>query len=194
MSQMKDIARGLSANGAAAGPTTKGHYLLYTDTGKLVVKLWTGESFGDEQLVSSSVRRGSTAGYVTLASNKSLAVAITSDSKLAVFQYDEEEEEWTQDSTLPAVAVHPSGKLAATLWQDRVRVVVQASGGELVHQSLNLGAPVGELSGVGLDAQPVAVTNRSACQRERFLVGGRCGHSVQSFRLVWRACPPPEHF
>ena len=135
MSQMKDIARGLSANGAAAGPTTKGHYLLYTDTGKLVVKLWTGETFSDEQLVSSSVRRGSTAGYVTLASNKSLAVAITSDSKLAVFQYDEEEEEWTQDSTLPAVAVHPSGKLAATLWQDSVRVVVQAAGGELVHLS-----------------------------------------------------------
>ena len=93
MSQMKDIARGLSANGAAAGPTTKGHYLLYTDTGKLVVKLWTGETFSDEQLVSSSVRRGSTAGYVTLASNKSLAVTITFDSKLAVFQYDEEEEE-----------------------------------------------------------------------------------------------------
>ncbi|EPT04827.1 hypothetical protein FOMPIDRAFT_1039771 [Fomitopsis schrenkii] len=135
MSQMKDIARGLSANGAAAGPTTKGHYLLYTDTGKLVVKLWTGETFSDEQLVSSSVRRGSTAGYVTLASNKSLAVAITSDSKLAVFQYDEEEEEWTQDSTLPAVAVHPSGKLAATLWQERVLVVVQAAGGELLHLS-----------------------------------------------------------
>ena len=35
MSQMKDIARGLSANGAAVGPTTKGHYLLYTDTEQL---------------------------------------------------------------------------------------------------------------------------------------------------------------
>ena len=135
MSQLKDVARALYANGAGAGPTTKSHFLLYTDTGKLVVKLWTGDTFGDEQLISSSVRRGSTAGYITLPNNKTLAVAVTSDSKLAVFQYDEEEEEWIQDSTLPAVAVHTSGKLSATLWQDRVRVVVQAAGGELIHLS-----------------------------------------------------------
>lgn len=159
MSQMKDIARGLSANGAAAGgPTTKGYYLLYTDTGKLVVKLWAGESFDEEQLVSSSVRPGSTAGYVTLADKKSLAVAITSDSKLAVFQYDEEEEEWTADSTLPAIAVHPSGKLAVTLWQERVRVVVQGAGGELVHLSKPAGGGVWTSSQLTTAVTPLAGT------------------------------------
>ncbi|TFY69364.1 hypothetical protein EVJ58_g460 [Rhodofomes roseus] len=132
MSQVKDIARGFSANGAAASPS-KGHYLLFTDSGKLVIKLWTGEAFTEEQLVSSSVRAGSTAAYIP--TDEPLVIGITSGSKLAVFQYDEEEEEWTEDKTLPALAVHPSGKVAATLWQGTVRVVVQGAGGELTYLS-----------------------------------------------------------
>jgi len=157
MSQVKDIARGLSANGAGATPTNNGHYLLYTDGGKLVVKLWTGEAFGDEQLVSSSVRAGSSAGYVAT-TTKSFVVGVTSGSKLVVFSYDEEEEEWTEDKTLPALAVHPSGKLAATLWQDSVRVVFQGAGGELTYLSKPAAGGAWATTQLAKAVQPLAGT------------------------------------
>ncbi|KAH9923494.1 uncharacterized protein B0H18DRAFT_1014801 [Fomitopsis serialis] len=157
MSQVKDIARGLSANGAGPTPANNGNYLLYTDSGKLVVKLWTGEAFGDEQLVSSSVRAGSTAAYVAT-TTKSFVVGITSGSKLVVFSYDEEEEEWAEDKTLPALAVHPSGKLAATLWQDTVRVVFQGAGGELTYLSKPAAGGAWATTQLAKAAQPLAGT------------------------------------
>ena len=134
MSQMKDIARGLAANGAAARADNNGYYLLFTDNGRLVVKHWNGEAFGDEQLVSSAVRPGSAAAYIPALDKASrpLAICVTAASRVAVFQYNEEEEEWSEDPALPVPAVHPSGKLAAALWDGRVHVVFQGADGALV--------------------------------------------------------------
>ncbi|EPT04828.1 hypothetical protein FOMPIDRAFT_1039772 [Fomitopsis schrenkii] len=135
MSQMKDIARGLAANGAAARRDNDGYYLLFTDSGRFVVKHWTGGAFSDEQLVTTSARPGSTAAYIhARAGNpRPLAICVSSASHVAVFQFDEEEEEWTQDDTFPDLAVHPSGKLAAVLWEECVHIVCQGTSGELVH-------------------------------------------------------------
>ena len=137
MSQMKDIARGLAANGAATRPDNRGYYLLFTDSGRFVVKHWKDGAFGDEQLVTTSARPDSAAAYIpAIAANpKPLAICITSASRVAVFQFSEEEEEWTEDATLPALAVHPTGKLAAVLWKERVHIVFQGTSGELFYVS-----------------------------------------------------------
>ena len=137
MSQMKDIARGLAANGAATRPDNNGYYLLFTVSGKFVVKHWKEGAFGDEQLVTTSARPGSAAAYIPAAGSnpKYLAICITSASRVAVFQFSKEEEEWAEEQTLPALPVHPSGKLAAVSWKDRVHIVFQGVSGELVYVS-----------------------------------------------------------
>ncbi|KAH9828785.1 uncharacterized protein C8Q71DRAFT_792452 [Rhodofomes roseus] len=131
MSQLQDLTRCLLAAGYAARPDRQ--YLLYTQDGVLISKLWTGDSFGEEELVATSVRPDSSAAILADADDR-VIIGITASSTLAAFQYDEDEEEWIQDGALSAYNVHEKGRLSACYTADhRICIVFQNGSGALVH-------------------------------------------------------------
>ncbi|KAH9915136.1 uncharacterized protein B0H18DRAFT_1142467 [Fomitopsis serialis] len=114
MSQLEDLARCLTSSGYAPHPEGEGTYVLYTDDGSAILKHWTGDSFGNEELLTSSVRPGSTAAYIPTPDGGILAY-ITDSSAVAVLQFDEDEEEWVDADNLPRCEVHADGQLTASL-------------------------------------------------------------------------------
>jgi len=132
MSQLQDLTRCLLAAGYAAHPDGQSTYLLYTNDGTLVLKQWTGDSFGKEELVTTAVRPESAAAMLADPED-SLIFAITPSSTLAAFQYDEDEEDWVQDQALSKYDVHGKGNLSTCYTADhRVCIVFQNASGALV--------------------------------------------------------------
>ncbi|KAF8517817.1 hypothetical protein JB92DRAFT_2904692 [Gautieria morchelliformis] len=132
MAQFQDLTRVLLSAGGAPHPEGKGSYLLYTDQSSLTSKHWTGNTFGDQELVAKSVRANSPAAYL-LAPTTRLIICISSSSTLRALRYDDDDEEWVDDKTILHIDVHPEGKLSASLDRNEdVRVVYQDPMGNLV--------------------------------------------------------------
>ncbi|TFY69363.1 hypothetical protein EVJ58_g461 [Rhodofomes roseus] len=132
MSQLQDLTRCLLAAGYAAHPDGQSTYLLSTKDGVLVSKLWTGNSFGEEEIIATSVRPDSSAAILADADDR-IIISITAASTLAAFQYDEDEEEWIQDRALSVYNVHGKGRLSACYTADhRICIVFQNESGALV--------------------------------------------------------------
>ncbi|EPT04848.1 hypothetical protein FOMPIDRAFT_82823 [Fomitopsis schrenkii] len=137
MSQLQDLARCLLAAGYASHVDGQGMYLLSTDEGTLISKDWTGESFGKEELIATSVRPDSSAA-ILVTPDDNVIIGITAASTLAAFQFDEDEEEWVQDRALSAYTVHAKGKLSACHTSDqRICIVFQDVRGALVRVEEN---------------------------------------------------------
>jgi len=117
-SQLQELSRSLLAAGSAPDPKGEGEYLLYVDPNKsfLNCKHWTGDAFGRQELVASSVRPNSTAAYLITPTEK-LIICISPSSNLSAYTYDNDECEWVEsdDHPIAAYKVHPDGKLAASL-------------------------------------------------------------------------------
>ncbi|KAL6305494.1 hypothetical protein BKA93DRAFT_824901 [Sparassis latifolia] len=132
MAQLQDLSRSLLAAGGAMHPEGKGTYLLYTDDDSLISKLWTGTEFDESDLIATSIRTGSPASYL-LTDDIRLVVCITSDNTVRVLRYDKDEEEWTDDDTIPRYEVHSAGQLAACLGVDgRLNTFFQDTSGRLI--------------------------------------------------------------
>ena len=107
--------------------------MLYTADGRAVLKHWRGNDFGKEEIIVTNVRANSTASYIPTPKGDML-VYITDSSTVAIAQFDEDEEEWVEDTNLPQCEVHPSGQLIATLAVDGdIVVVFQDAEGHLVY-------------------------------------------------------------
>ena len=107
--------------------------MLYTDDGCAVLKHWTGDNFGKEEIVATNVRAGSTASYIPTPDG-GLLVYITDSSTVAITQFDEDEEDWVEDSKLPQCAVHPDGQLVAALGAGgSIFVIFQSDEGRLIY-------------------------------------------------------------
>ncbi|THH06242.1 hypothetical protein EW146_g9675 [Bondarzewia mesenterica] len=131
MAEFQDLTRRLLAAGGAMDPEGKSMYLLYADHSSLVSKHWTGTSFGDQDVVATSVRTNSTASYL-LAQNTRRIICISSSSALRALTYNDDDEEWVDD-TIPRHDVHPEGKLATSFDADnRVYVFFQDPAGRLI--------------------------------------------------------------
>ncbi|THH20744.1 hypothetical protein EW146_g691 [Bondarzewia mesenterica] len=131
MAQFQDLTRRLLAAGGAMHPEGKSMYLLYADRSSLISKHWTGNAFGDQDIVATSVRTNSTASYV-LAPNSRRIICISSSSALRALTYNDEDEEWVDD-TIPHHDVHPEGKIATSFGADnRAYVFFQDPAGRLI--------------------------------------------------------------
>ncbi|KZT11213.1 uncharacterized protein LAESUDRAFT_258324 [Laetiporus sulphureus 93-53] len=132
MSQLQDLTRCLLAAGGGPHPEGKGFVLLYTDQSSLISKVWTGSSFGDQELIDTDVRANAPAPYLLMPTT-CIILSISDSSKLVSFRYDVEEEEWVPDD-IPDHVVHADGKLAAATDVDgHVSVFYQSVEERLVH-------------------------------------------------------------
>ncbi|PCH33957.1 hypothetical protein WOLCODRAFT_141890 [Wolfiporia cocos MD-104 SS10] len=116
MGQLQEVARFLFAAGGAMHPEGKGMHLLYTQRSILTLKYWTGVVFGDQELITASIRTDSTASYL-ITSVLRLIFCISASSYIRALSFDEDEEEWV-DREIPSLQVHPRGHLAATAGTD----------------------------------------------------------------------------
>jgi hypothetical protein len=133
MSQYQDLARCLLAVGGATDPEGKGTYLLYNDRSNLISKQWLGESFGDKELITSSLRPNSPAAYIFTPNNR-VIICVSSASTLAVWRFKEEYDQWVEDDTIPRFEVHADSKLAASSDADEhICVFCQDPSGRLVY-------------------------------------------------------------
>jgi hypothetical protein len=133
MAELQNIVRILSAAGAGTHPDVKGTYLLYVEGNALVSKLWNGDSFGDQELIASSVRANSTAAYF-LTPKERIVFYVSDSSELKAVRYDGEEEEWTPVKGFPDVKVAPSGQVAVFSDKgDIPSVFVEDSTGHVVY-------------------------------------------------------------
>ncbi|KAI0918883.1 hypothetical protein AcV5_001947 [Taiwanofungus camphoratus] len=133
MAQLQDLTRCLLAAGGAVRSDGKGTYLFYTDQSALTSKLWTGTSFGDQELICTSVRPNSTASFL-LGSTTRLVICISTASALSAYRYDEEEEEWVEDNAVSHYKVHPVGMLTASIdSNESVCVFFQDTSGHLIY-------------------------------------------------------------
>ncbi|KIY46464.1 hypothetical protein FISHEDRAFT_60350 [Fistulina hepatica ATCC 64428] len=135
MSQLEDLTRCLIAVGGTMLPGTDERELLYINNGSLVSKLWTGQSFGTQQLVTTSVRPSSSTVYIVKGTEK-LIVCISNTSALRALVYNEDAEEWADDGTLGEHKVHPEGRVTGVLTEDNKRhIFYQDASGAIVHLS-----------------------------------------------------------
>ncbi|ETW77756.1 hypothetical protein HETIRDRAFT_453889 [Heterobasidion irregulare TC 32-1] len=131
MAQFQDLTRRLLAAGGAMDPEGKSMFLLYTDRSSLVSKHWTGETFGDQDVVATSIRANSTASYL-FSPNSRRIICISAASAIRSLTFNEDEEEWVDDA-IPRHDVHPEGKLATAFGADhRAYVFFQNPAGQLV--------------------------------------------------------------
>lgn len=133
MTKPQDLASHLSAAGVT--PIKDSFYHLATDGNHLILKEWKDSSYGDRQLISTSVRPNSKAVFLATPEIETrLVVAISSSNTLYTVKYDEDQEEWTSDTLFGTHSVHPESKLAAFLDQHgNKHVFFQDSGGDLVY-------------------------------------------------------------
>ncbi|KIY46461.1 hypothetical protein FISHEDRAFT_75618 [Fistulina hepatica ATCC 64428] len=133
MSQLEDLTRCLIAVGGTMLPGTDERELLYVDNGSLVSKLWTGKTFGTQQLIATSVRPNSSAVYIVKGTEKFI-VYISNTSALRALVYDEDAEEWADDGALGEHKVHSEGKVAGVLTEDGKRhIFYQDASGTIIH-------------------------------------------------------------
>ena len=136
MSQLQDIARILLAAGAHVDPQQRrGVYLLYvgSENGNLISQLWTGERFDKKELITNSARLNSTAAYFFTPTDQAV-LYVSPSSTLCVARYDEDEEAWADDNSIPQFQVDPDGKVtAAASTGGPGHVFFQNSSKQLVH-------------------------------------------------------------
>jgi hypothetical protein len=144
MSQLQDLARILMAAGGHVHPErSKGVYLLYIDdTGKLVSKLWTGQDFGEMELIAESARLDSMAAYLIIPDSQSSdddepsrsVIYISSTSALSVARYDDDDDQWVVDDSIAQFQVHADGKVtAAADSSGNVHVFFENPSRQLIH-------------------------------------------------------------
>jgi len=133
MAQFQDLTRCLLAAGGATHPEGNRTYLLYTDHSSLISKHWNGSAFGDQELITADVRANSSASMILTLSTR-LIICISSASTLLAFHYDEDDEEWAEDTGIPRFEVHPVGRLAVSSSEDgRISIFFQDAAGRLIH-------------------------------------------------------------
>lgn len=131
MSQLHSLTRCLLAAGGAT-LDEDGMYLLYVESSALISKHWTGETFGVQELIANSVLDGSTAVYLITPKAKRI-VCVSSSFLLRSRVYDEEDEEWTEES-IGSHKVHPKGKIAGSTFEGgQQNVLFQDPSKRLVH-------------------------------------------------------------
>jgi len=107
-------------------------YLLYVEDSILISKHWTGTSFSDHELVGDSVLEGSSAAYFITSTAKRI-VCISSSFLLRSIVYDNDDEEWIDESIEPH-KVHPKGKVAGSILEGgQQNVLFQDPSRQLVH-------------------------------------------------------------
>lgn len=117
MAQFQELTRILTAAGGARSTTDNETVFLYTSNGTLVSKVFADDKWGDQDILASGVRANSPACYLRGIS-ASLIFYIDSASTLHGLRYDNDEEEWLDDDTIPAVQLHDEGRLAACFVSD----------------------------------------------------------------------------
>ncbi|KIY47181.1 hypothetical protein FISHEDRAFT_59821 [Fistulina hepatica ATCC 64428] len=133
MSQLEDLTRCLVAVGGTMFPGADERELLYVNGRSLVSKLWTGQSFGTQQLVAASVRPSSSAVYIVKGKEKYI-ICISDSSVLRALVYDEDAEEWVDDGALGEHKVYPEGKVAGVVSEnDKQYIFYQDAFGTIIH-------------------------------------------------------------
>ena len=112
MAQFQDLTRVLLSAGGAMTLTGQGTNFLYTNDGNLTLKRYTGEKWADQETLAEGVRQGSPASYL-LSPSTNLILYIDDSSTLRGLKYDDDDEEWVEDDTVPQQQLHEEGKLAA---------------------------------------------------------------------------------
>lgn len=144
MSELQELARYLFAAGAGPNPSGDGVSLLYVEGTSLICKEWADGSFVNQALVTSSISTNSPAAAVFSPSKRGVFYVGTSSTVCAA-HYDDDEEEWTEDS-LPVqqkVLAEPSGQIAACLdGKLGTSVFFQDSAKRLVHLDGNFKATI----------------------------------------------------
>jgi hypothetical protein len=132
MSRLEHLARCLVAAGVAL-LGDQGTFLLYVDNSALISKEWIGKSFGNQELIASSVLPSSVASYIVTATGR-LVICISSTSTLRAVTYDEDEGEWVDDKSPGQHKLHPQGKVSGSAGEDGSRhVFFQDPSKRLIH-------------------------------------------------------------
>jgi hypothetical protein len=156
MARLENLSRCLAAAGGVALPGNKGTFFLYSEDSALVSKEWTGKSFGNQELIASSVLPSSVASYLITPSGR-LVICISSTSTLRAVAYDEDDGEWVDDESLGLHKLHPKGKVSGVVGRDGGRhVFFQDPSKRLIHLN-NAWAPT-VLPVNAVEGSPLAIS------------------------------------
>lgn len=206
MTKLQSLTRSLLAAGFAKSQDGKEQYLLYVDSRQSFLQChqWSGNSFGKQELIASSVRPNSTAAFLITPIGK-LVICVSPSSSLDAYRYDPEEREWDESDEIPPNVVHPDGKLASSLdTRGRLHTVYQDPSGKLVYldnswsnTSLNvspmLGSPL-SISAIGdtlhifyVSARDNFIHDATATNgkwNDRIVVKHKFGKNLKNFMMV----------
>ena len=134
MAHLQTVTRILTASGAARNSTDDETVFLYTNNGTLVSKVFANEKWGDQDILARNVRANSPTAYIHIASSDVL-LYLDNTSTLRALRYDDDEKEWSDDGSVPAVNLHAKGGVATCFVSDddaKARTFYQAPSQELV--------------------------------------------------------------
>lgn len=166
MAEFQTLTRILLAAGGAMLPEAM--YLLYTDKSSVVSKELKGNSFGDQVVIAKarSVRPNSPASYL-FSDDTQLVICISSSNFLRTIHWDDDEEEWIEDFSIPRHQVHPNGNLASSFdLYGRVSVFFQDPSSRLIHLNESWKPTV-------LPAQPMTGTPLSILNNNVFYISAQ---------------------
>lgn len=114
VAQIKHIIPLLVSAGVGNHPSFPDTHLLETTDSCLVSKTWSqleGSFTGEAELVADSdIRDDSQAIYLLSPTARSI-ICISESSTIRCVNWDADNEEWVDDTTLPSIHVHPEGKI-----------------------------------------------------------------------------------